>query len=307
MTHPVLRCPSCHATLTSGNDALRCDGCDRIYPVQDGIADFSGGRYYDNFDPSTRLTPEAEQGLALEFEGAKRRIIDYYEPALRKHGAVRVLDCGTGNGVAVDVLNERGFEGWGADLSALRKYQWRERVRRDRLVVADVASLPFPDGYFDAIIASGVLEHIGVQESRTPRYTVHRLADRDEQRRRVLEELLRITSASGTLFLDFPNGAFPIDFWHGDAAGSARFHRTTEGFLPHFEEIVSLVQTIDPRARVRALSPYRRLQFVQSATHWYGRLLSAPARIFLALMRGRLAQSALNPFLVIQISKRSIA
>ncbi|HEX9492041.1 MAG TPA: Trm112 family protein, partial [Thermoanaerobaculia bacterium] len=130
MTHPVLRCPSCHATLTSGNDALRCDGCDRIYPVQDGIADFSGGRYYDNFDPSTRLTPEAQQGLALEFEGAKRRIIDYYEPALRKHGAVRVLDCGTGNGVAVDVLNERGFEGWGADLSALRKYQWRERVRR---------------------------------------------------------------------------------------------------------------------------------------------------------------------------------
>jgi len=275
--------------------------------MQDGIADFSGGHYYDNFDPSTRLSPEAEQGLALEFEGAKRRIIDYYEPALRRRGAVRVLDCGTGNGVAVDVLNARGFEGWGADLSALRKYQWRERVRRDRLVVADVASLPFPDGYFDAVIASGVLEHIGVQESRTPRYTVQRLPDRDEQRRRVLQELLRITSASGAVFLDFPNGAFPIDFWHGDAAGSARFHRTTEGFLPRFREIASLIQIIDPRARIQALSPYRRLQFVQSATHWYGRLLSAPARVFLALMRGRLAQSALNPFLVIEISKRSIA
>jgi SAM-dependent methyltransferase len=73
---------------------------------------------------------------------------------------LRVLDSGCGNGQAVDILNAAGFEAWGHDLSALRKWQWRTRARRDRLVVADGNALPFPAGFFDVIIASGVLEHV---------------------------------------------------------------------------------------------------------------------------------------------------
>jgi SAM-dependent methyltransferase len=304
---PQLRCPSCHTGLAGSSSGLTCPTCHRTYPVENDIADFSGGKYYDTFDASTRLSADAEKGLALEVDGARRRIINYYEPRLRERSAIRVLDCGTGNGIAVDLLNERGFEAWGADLSALRKHQWRERVRRDRLVVADIASLPFPDGYFDAVIASGVLEHIGVAEARIPHYTVKPLPSRDAERRSALEQLLRVTSPTGTVFVDFPNGAFPIDFWHGDTPGEARWHSLAEGFLPRFREVASLCRAIDPRLKVRAVSPHGRLQFVQAVAHWYGRLLSLPARLFFLTMRMKpmswLARTALNPFLVIEIGR----
>jgi len=303
----ILRCPACHGSLTEIAGGMRCERCHRVYPVEQNIADFSGGRYYDSFDPAVPLPPEAMRGLQLEVSGTRRRIIDYYEPHLRARGAARVLDCGTGNGVAVDLLNERGFEAWGVDLSTLRKYQWRERARRDRLVVADVASLPFPDGYFDVLIASGLLEHVGVNESRTSRYEIREQPQKQQERRRVVQEFLRVTSPHGTVFLDFPNGAFPIDFWHGDRPGEARWHRTSEAFLPRVDEIKSIVRSIDPALRVRAISPYRRLQFVQAAEHWYGRLLARPANAFFFVMRAPglrwLAGSRLNPFLVTEVSR----
>ncbi len=303
----VLRCPSCHGELYASVSKLTCIACRRAYPVEDEIVDFSGGQYYDTYDPSTRLSAEAEQGLAFEVEGTRRRITDFYEPHLRERHAVRVLDCGTGNGIAVDLLNNHGFDAWGVDLSALRKHQWRQRTRRDRLVVGDVAALPFTDGYFDAVIASGVIEHIGVLEARSPHYAVTPLPDRDVKRRHVLQELLRVTTQTGTVFLDFPNGTFPIDFWHGDAPGQARWHGRNEGFLPRFEEIQQLSLGIDSALHIKALSPYRRLQFVQSAAQWYGRLLAVPGDLYFRAMRWRtmnwLARTALNPFLVLEISK----
>jgi len=298
-----LRCPSCRGSLIASAEAWTCPRCERCYPLEEGIADFSGGLYYDAFDPSVELSAESRRGLELEFEGTRRRILHYYEPRLRETHARRVLDCGTGNGLAVDLLNERGFDAWGADLSALRKHQWRERSRRDRLTVADVASLPFADASFDAVIASGLLEHIGVEERRVPGYEVRPLADRDARRLRVVRELLRVTTSDGVLYLDFPNGAFPIDFWHGDQPGEARWHALSEGFLPRFAELTAL----DPALRVRALSPYGRLQFVQAAAHWWGRAFSVPVAAFFRLMRipgfRWLARTALNPFLVLEVRR----
>jgi SAM-dependent methyltransferase len=307
--HPVLVCCGCKGRLETAAGHLSCAACNVRYPCADGIADFSGGSYYDNFPGPEVLTDANRQGLANERETS--RIEDFYVPLLARPGGSRrvsrILDSGCGSGESVDLLNRRGFDAWGYDLSALRKWQWRERERRDRLVVAGGASLPFPAGFFDAVIASGVLEHIGVSEEGGTRYRVRPLPDRDERRREYLAELLRVTAPGGRLLLDFPNGSFPVDFWHGVNPGGARFHSPGEGFLPTVQQVRLLCARIDPSLVLSVRSPEGRLRFRQVSTHWYGRAFRAPVRLLQRLMSTRtfgfLASSPLNPYLVIEITR----
>lgn len=299
-------CPRCRALLhPAGPDVLRCAN-GHEWPAGNGIADFAEGSYYDRFDPETDLRAGHAEGLALELEGTRRRIVGFYAPLLPPRG--RVLDCGCGNGLSVDLLNDAGFDAWGNDLSALRKWQWRERNRRDRLVVASALTLPFPDDYFDAIVSSGVIEHIGVEETGVPRYTVRPLPDRDALRLAFFRELTRVLAPGGTLFVDCPNRLFPVDFWHADRPGRPRFHSPREPFLPSYGELRRYALAALPNASVEPLSPHRRLQFRQASRHWYGRLFARPMDGFLKLMTVRpfrmLAAGALNPFLVVKIGKR---
>jgi len=309
-----LVCSRCKSPLETRGETLSCARCAVAFPRAGGIADFAEGRYYDDFPGPEVLSAENLRGLANESEGA--RIDGFYRPLLdriaSKRGVSRaqisVLDSGCGNGESVDVLSRLGFEAWGHDLSALRKWQWRERERRDRLVVAAGERLPFPAGAFDAVIASGVLEHVGVSEEGGGRYRVAPMPDRDARRRTYLAELLRVLAPDGRLFLDFPNGAFPIDFWHGTTPGGARWHSPSEGFLLTVSEIRVLCARIDGGLRVTALSPEGRLRFRQVSAHWYGRALRAPMAALYRLMStsafGFLAASPLNPYLVLEVRRR---
>jgi len=267
--------------------------------VENGIADFSGGRYYDSFHSEDELTPEHKTGLAAEVAGSRWRIEKFYLRLLTPGSSV--LDCGCGNGVSVDVLNEHGIDAWGVDLSALRKWQWRQRTFRDRLGVSDALRLPFGDESFDAVISSGVIEHIGVEETGGAQYRVRPLPERDALRQTFIDELLRVTRPGGRVFVDCPNGAFPIDFWHGGEGGRARWHSRDEGFLPTFREIKMWA-----KGSARAISPHRRFAFRQVGQHWYGRLFALPMALWFAVMRAIpfLARTALNPYLVVEIRKK---
>jgi SAM-dependent methyltransferase len=293
-----LVCVACRRDLIDESSGLRCSNCGAIFPVNDGIADFSGGKYYDSFHEHDELREAHARGLEHEIVGAETRA-RYYARLIPK--GARVLDCGAGNGLTVEHLRTAGFDAWGNDSSALRKWQWRERTARNHLVVADGADLPFTDRFFDAVICSGVLEHIGVDETALPDYRVAPRATRDDERERFVGELLRVITPGGSLFLDFPNGAFPIDFWHGSSPAAARFHRRDEGFLPTMRYLRQLF----PGMRVTALSPHERLKFRQVSGRWYGRLFSPLMRLFFAAMNlpliRRLAGSPLNPFLVVSV------
>jgi len=300
----VYRCPNCFGPLTAGTDSLRCDAENIDYPVVDQIADFMRGAYYDQFDENTVLTAEHRLALERENDGAIARINDFYLPRIGTNG-LRILDAGCGNGISVDLLTAAGHDAYGIDSSALRRWQWRERVHRDRLAVADGAKLPFADAFFQVMLCSGVLEHVGVEEIGGDEYRVKPLPNRDAVRRAFLAGLLRVLTPGGTLYLDFPNGAFPIDFWHNTRGGSARFHSIREGFLPTFAEVVQLAYDLDPRITVTAVSPNGRLRFRQVRQHWYGRAFVLPMQLLFASMHHlpRLARSSLNPFLVIRLTK----
>ncbi len=311
--HEAYICPSCHSKLAIGVGSLSCPLCGRRYPFDDGIADFMRGSYYDSFTAEQERSEEELIGLDYERSGAAARIADYYLPRIEERRRAdpretfRVLDCGCGNGLSVDLLNEAGVAAWGNDPSSLRKWQWRERKWKNRLAVAEGGSLPVADRFFDVVLASGVLEHIGVQELRSGRYEVRPLQSRDADRRRFIAELLRVTAPGGTIWLDFPNGSFPIDFWHGDRPGAARFHGRREGFLPTAGEVRRLLRDLSIPTRVHFHSPHRRLQFRQVRSRWYGSVLHFPARMLLRLMTlppfRFVAASPLNPFLLVEVRK----
>lgn len=306
-----LVCPKCHVALTGVSAALECAECGSRYPVDGGVADFSGGTYYDQFSGDEDELAESHRcGLCNEDTGVEARIEDFYLPVIQRfreatgRDSVRVLDSGCGNGKSVELLAAPGVEAWGNDLSALRKWQWRELSARDRLVVADTRKLPFPDGFFDVVLSSGVLEHIGVDEIGGETYSVTPRASRDEERLAFLQELLRVMHPDGVMYLDFPNGAFPIDFWHGTVPGGARFHSLSEGFLPKTREIRSYLQNLGTY-RLRPLSPRTRLRMRQVGQHWWGRLLRLPMQGLLRVMEqpglGFLAASPINPYLVLSV------
>jgi SAM-dependent methyltransferase len=310
-------CPACRDPLRSCGTSLECQQCRLAYPVEDGVVDFAGGEYYDNFDPAVGLPPDHAAALKDETEGTRRRINDFYSGLLaarfgleRERASTRILDCGCGNGLGVDVLADFGFEAWGIDLSSLRKWQWRERRQRKRLAVAMAQRLPFRDGFFDAIISSGVFEHIGVVESRTPRYRVERTEDQEVQRLRFIQEVLRVVRPGGRIWLDFPNGAFPIDFWHTtNLAGGARFHLPSERFLPSVREIKGLLALQGTRTATRVISPYGRLQFRRIGRRRFGGLLGRMANWFFRMAQKPgfefLARSPVNPYLVIEVTRES--
>ena len=109
----------------------------------------------------------------------------------------KVLDVGMGAGVLIGELDRRGWDVTGIDLAPSMVDRARERLPhvRDRLLQGAIQALPFEDGQFDAVVATGVVEYA--------------VQDLD----RVVGELSRVLRATGTLVVSFPNYGAPATLW----------------------------------------------------------------------------------------------
>lgn len=105
-----------------------------------------------------------------------------------------VLEAGCGIGTIIPKLVRRGCEVWGVDLSARMIACAKNNLRKDEdlihLSTGDIENLDFPDEYFDAIVAMGVLEYM-------PTYDI------------ALKEMYRTLKRGGQAIITIPNKVCP--------------------------------------------------------------------------------------------------
>jgi len=108
-----------------------------------------------------------------------------YEGLVKRHltPKARVLDAGCGRGGVVELYAEkvRQMVGLDTDLTSLREHRCLEQ-----LLVGSLTTMPFPGGFFDAVLCSWVVEHL-------------------EEPDAVFREMARVLNKRGHLLLLTPN------------------------------------------------------------------------------------------------------
>ncbi len=291
----LLVCPACHQELASSPDSVQCpDG--HTYPCIDGYVDFVAHERSTDWTSVMGPPDQHEQEAA----GIDHRVRHYYLPYLRRtfgNGRLRVLDDGAGFGRTVELLAAEGVDAYGVDPGS-RRDQWTRFDLQDRLVAANGRSLPFPDETFDAVVSSGVLEHVG---EHLP------MGQRGGPCAEYVHEALRVLRPGGRALLAAPNGLHPLDYWHTHGT-YPRIHSPFEDWMPRPGPVREWVRDSPIPGRVRFLSPHDFLAFKRVRSHLYGRVFSGAMQAIMRLIDRvpALAASPLNPWLVVEITRTEI-
>jgi SAM-dependent methyltransferase len=132
------------------------------------LGDYEGrGDYHRELDPNWSYAPIYRRKLAL---------VDAFVTRLSREA--RILDVGAGEGVLVEKYRAQSRNVVGVDAN----------YESPTIKKADLASLPFEDGGFDAVLCLDVLEHLDLL-AQAP----------------ALREIRRCLASKGSLLLSVPN------------------------------------------------------------------------------------------------------
>ena len=112
--------------------------------------------------------------------GSEMCIRDRLRRKWKKEGMKRILDLGCGTGRHLVYLAKKGFEAYGIDIAEegikiARKWLEKENLRAD-LKVGDIyKTLPYKDGFFDAVICIRTLNHGKIEWIRKAIKEMHRI------------------------------------------------------------------------------------------------------------------------------------
>jgi SAM-dependent methyltransferase len=109
-----------------------------------------------------RISVAYRDDLGATKEGYPRWLQTHLLPRLNT--PAKVLDLGCGNGIpATRMLAER-FDVTGVDISEVQISRARQLVPTATFIRADMASLDFPQGSFDAVVSFFALIHVPLEE-----------------------------------------------------------------------------------------------------------------------------------------------
>jgi SAM-dependent methyltransferase len=150
---PPRYCPACASSYSRaygskrGHTLLECADCKTIYCAHVDLAELAA--FYDAYYNRDNLNIPDFVQLRLG------EIIATFAP-YKSNG--RLLDVGCGGGFLALTAKQLGWDAWGTEVSASSV----EHLRKQGLNIAhgELADAKFPDGHFDVIVATEVLEHV---------------------------------------------------------------------------------------------------------------------------------------------------
>ena len=293
-----LVCPSCKGPLESDPDRWRCAACGAVYGYAGGFPDLIVGERFEDASDETLLRYEEHSNAHLAE--------NYWIPLFRRLwpglDRPRILSCGCGTGMDVDLLAGAGFDIVGIDCGN-RTQVWPRRAHPERLLLANGKNLPFRDQTFDGAFCGCVFPHVGVlgDSNRVgPHFKAERLS--------LAREMARVLKPGGKIVVASPNRWFPFDIFHGRRPGSykPRWNWPGNPFLLSLADYRDLFRQAGCGA-AETLPINRYWGFVRSQNSLKGLLLGLPVRFVFWLVSLNalrcLRASPINPWLIVLITK----
>jgi len=145
---------------------------------------------------------------------ARRRRAEYFCDTFEVTATTKILDLGSGDGsnIAAILQNTPVCKGnvFIADIDHTALQRGNRNYGFVGVLLGESGSLPFPDGFFDIVYCSSVIEHV-----TTPKHDVWRIhsGSQFKQRARIRQRAFadEIRRVARQYFVQTPNALFPVE------------------------------------------------------------------------------------------------
>lgn len=158
----LFACPTCGGDLTAGRDALTCNQCSTVYPIEGGIPRFVPlENYAANFGHQWNLFRRTQLDSYSGLPISRDRFSGQTGWTAEDLAGRSVLDIGCGAGRFAEIALSLGARVVALDYSEAVDACLANLGSNDRLTVVqgNVYALPFKPSTFDFIYCFGVLQH----------------------------------------------------------------------------------------------------------------------------------------------------